>query len=278
MNSQLTPVEAPIAIQIADDVRLQIERGDLAAGTPIPTLQTLSERWGCSIASARTAVQLLKQQGLISGGRGRAPVVRSKPVRVVRSSDRHQIEKDLVLSSESERRGLGQTEIDMSTKIADLIFTAHYDIGPAGAELASALNVSPDADTLKRVYEVREPNRRTLRMWSVSYIPKELVVDNPALLDETNEPWPGGTQHQLYTVGIEIDKIIDEVTARMPTTVEAKQWDLEEGIPMLRVRRISVDATGRVVEVSDADFPADRTELRFVTRLNPWGEKVHAAR
>jgi GntR family transcriptional regulator len=76
--------------------------------------------------------------------------------------------------------------------------------------------------------------------------------------------------HQLSTVGIEVARIVDEVTARMPTTVEAQLWDLPDGVPIIFCRRISIDADDRVVEVSDADYPADRTELQFVTPLKPW--------
>jgi GntR family transcriptional regulator len=89
-------------------------------------------------------------------------------------------------------------------------------------------------------------------------------------MDASNEPWPGGTQHQLYTVGIEIMTMIDEVTAKMPTTVDRQAWGLDNGIPLLLVRRISIDKLDRIVEVSDAVFPADRTKLEFKTPLKPW--------
>jgi GntR family transcriptional regulator len=68
-------------------------------------------------------------------------------------------------------------------------------------------------------------------------------------------------------------KMVDEVTARMPTTVEAQLWGLAEGVPLIFCRRISIDAAGRVIETSDADYPADRTELHFVTPLRPWPKK-----
>ena len=63
--------------------------------------------------------------------------------------------------------------------------------------------------------------------------------------------------------------IVDEVTARMPTTVEAQAWDLPDGVPLIFCRRISFDASDGPVEISDAYYPADRTELRFVTPLTP---------
>lgn len=68
----------------------------------------------------------------------------------------------------------------------------------------------------------------------MSHIPETYVRDNAALSDPANEPWPGGTQHQLATVGIKIMTIIDQVTAHMPSTVVAQLWDLNPGVPMLR--------------------------------------------
>ena len=78
--------------------------------------------------------------------------------------------------------------------------------------------------------------------------------------------------NQLATVGIEIARIVDEVTARMPTTPEMQLWGLPDGVPIIFCRRISLDTIDRVVEVSNADYPADRTELQFVTPLRPWPE------
>ncbi len=71
-------------------------------------------------------------------------------------------------------------------------------------------------------------------------------------------------------MGVEVDRIIDHITATMPTTVEAQAWSLPEGTPLLWVRRISIDTTDRVVEVSDAQYPADRTMLTFHTQLTRW--------
>ena len=103
-------------------------------------------------------------------------------------------------------------------------------------------------------------------------MPVRLLESRPELLSGECEPWPGGHQHQLSLVGIEVAEIVDEVKARMPTTAEAQRWALDDGIPLLCVRRISVDTGGNVVEVSDAQYPADRTELRFSTPLKPWSE------
>ena len=132
------------------------------------------------------------------------------------------------------------------TRAAELLQKAVRDAGPGG---------------LDRRYA-----------YSVAHVPAALFAGHPELLSDDCEPWPGGAQHQFRMVGIEIGNVVDEVRAAMPTTVDAQRWDLEAGVPLLLVRRISIDTTGRVVEVSDAQYPADRTLLRFTTPLRPWSD------
>jgi GntR family transcriptional regulator len=254
---------------IADDIRMRIESGELAPRDPIPTIQELCSRWSCSTASARSAVAILREQGLISGGRGKPLMVRVPPRRAVRSSDRHQREKDLVHASAEERAHEGTSELESGVPLADTSFRCVYEQVPAGG-LAGVFKIAADTRLLQRTYETTDPKTGNVLARSVSYLPVELIAGNPALLDSAEEPWPGGTQHQLSTVGIEIARVVDEVTGVAPTTVDRQIWGLDTGIPMLRVRRISIDTEDRVVEVSDADFPADRTELVFTTTLTPW--------
>lgn len=273
MEPRPTAVQPPIHLRIADDIRMKIERGEIAPGAPIPTLGELCERWSCSMNSARSAVALLKAQGLVVGGRGKALTVRVQTRRVVRSSERHQVEKDLAIKPESERMTIGEAETNHGMSITDQRFTTAYAVITADADLADALGIAENERVLRRNYESFDTATGYYLSRSVSYIPVSLVESNPALLDEKNEPWPGGTQHQLLTVGIEIDRVIDKVAARMPTTAEAQMWNLPDGVPLILCRRISLDSEGRVVEISDADYPADRSELEFVIRLKPWPKK-----
>ena len=269
MHPERTPVEAPIQLKIADAIRMQIERGDLAPGASLPTLNELSDQWSCSLNSARGAVALLRTQGLITAGRGKAPSVRIPPRRAVRSSERHQVEKDLALRPEAERAALGEAETNHAMSIAEQRFSSRYSVVASDQDVSAALGIAVGAPVLRRQFEAVDPRTDHQLSYSVSHIPLALVDANPALLDETNEPWPGGTQHQLLTVGVEVMTIVDEVTARMPTTVEAQRWDLPDGVPLIFCRRVSFDDAARPVEISDAYYPADRTELRFVTPLRP---------
>jgi GntR family transcriptional regulator len=203
--------------------------------------------------------------------------VRISVQKVIRSSERHQIEKDLAVRPEAERGAIGEAETNLNMSINDQEFSAQYDIIDATPDLAEALNIKARDKVLRRHYEAKNRKTDFLLSYSTSYIPLELVSGNPAILDEKNEPWPGGTQHQFLTVGVEVMCVIDEVTARMPTTVEVQMWGLPDGVPLLFCRRVSFDAEGKTVEISDADYPADRTEFRFVTPLKPWPKKRSAA-
>ncbi|MDQ2706578.1 MAG: GntR family transcriptional regulator [Actinomycetota bacterium] len=272
MEPQRTSVPAPLQVRIADELRIKIERGELAPGDSLPPMHELARQWSCSLNPVRSAIDLLKQQGLITGGRGKASIVRTPPRPVVRSSVRHQEEKAFVLRPETERALVGTAEIESKVKIEDLRFRSDYQVVPANRDVAAALEIDEGDEVLRRAWEHVDPDSGRREAWSVSHIPASYVKDNPALFDPANEPWPGGTQHQLSTVGIEIMTIIDEVTAHMPTTADARLWELEPGVPMLRCRRISVDQHARRVEISDAEYPADRTRLDFVTPLEPWPE------
>ncbi len=270
MDPQTTVVTAPVQLRIADDLRIRIERGELRAGDRLPSAHELAAQWGCSPSSGRAAINLLKKQGLATATQGNRPIVRIPPRRSVLRQDTNQLEKDRVLLSEEERRSYGAAEDNLGLPLSDLQFRTEYARVAADDEQAAIFGVSQGAELLRREYETLCRTTGVREQWSISYMPVDLISGNPDLLDETKEPWPGGTQHQLYTVGIEIARMDHEVTATMPTTVEVQKWALPEGVPLLCGRRIAVDTQGRVVEVSEARYPADRTKMLFSQPLSPW--------
>ncbi|MBC2905629.1 UTRA domain-containing protein [Streptomyces cupreus] len=188
----------------------------------------------------------------------------------VRDSRRHQWEKDRVRRPRSERAGTGATEHDTGLDCSDLVFHAEYDDTDASGELAEAFGVPVGTPLLKRSYRTRRAAESAPFSLVTSHLPRELIAANPDLLDPANEPWPGGTQHQLHTVGIEVARVEERVTARAPTPAEARELELPPGAPVLVLRKTSYDILDRVVEVSLVTLPGDRTELLFTTLLERW--------
>nr|WP_245673938.1 UTRA domain-containing protein [Actinoplanes rectilineatus] len=154
--------------------------------------------------------------------------------------------------------------------LADVISTHKYNVISANEELAEEFSIEAETPLLRRAYEMTEKATGKRISWSISYIPRFLIESNGKLLDENNEPWPGGHMHQLYTVGIEIDHFVRSITAVEPSPGDRQKWGMDSGVPLLYVRSRSVDIGGRVVELSDAAYPADRTEITFVDKLDRW--------
>ncbi|MFB9534591.1 UTRA domain-containing protein, partial [Nonomuraea roseola] len=103
-----------------------------------------------------------------------------------------------------------------------------------------------------------------------SYLVLDVVSKNPDLLSADQEPWPGGTQNQLFTLGIELDRIVETFRARPPTPEETEELGLPVGVSVVILRKTSIDTNDRVVEVSDVVLPGDRTEMVYTTKLSRW--------
>lgn len=170
----------------------------------------------------------------------------------------------------AERTGLGATEHDTGLDCSDLVFHAEYDEIEAPAELAEKFGVPLGTPLLRRVYRTRRAAESAPFGLVTSFLPRDLIAANPDLLDPANEPWPGGTQHQLHTVGVEVARVEERVTARPPTPEETRELELPANTPVLVLRKTSYDIRDRVVEVSRVTLPGDRTELLFTTELERW--------
>jgi GntR family transcriptional regulator len=195
--------------------------------------------------------------------------VRKPRRRVERHNDRHQWEKDRARQSRAERLKTGSTEHDTGLQATDLVFHAEYREALADEDRAAVFGVPVGTRLLERIYRTngREDSPFALVR---SYLVHDVVAANPDLLDDSNEPWPGGTQHQLYTIGIELDRMEERITARPPTVEEAEELGLKKGVSVILLRKISIDINGRVVEFSDITLSGDRTELVFTTPLKRW--------
>jgi len=70
---------SPLYAQLADVMRERIVKGGWPIDTRIPTLPALADEFGVASITVRQAVQLLKNEGLLSPEQGRGTFVRRKP-------------------------------------------------------------------------------------------------------------------------------------------------------------------------------------------------------
>jgi GntR family transcriptional regulator len=261
----------PRYIQLAEQIRASIEDGQLRPGDPLPSETELADTSDMSRTSVRNAIRQLREWGLVRAEQGRGTFVRPLRTRVRRdNAARYQWEKERVHESEDERRKTGGTEQDTGLTIDDLDFHCEFSTVPAPAGLAQEFGVPEGTRLLQRDYWTSARTEGAALSLSRSWLVYDMVAGNPVLLDASNEPWPGGTQHQLSTVGIELDRITDQITARPPLPHEAEILGIEPGVAVLNMHKTSVDTQGRVVEIADAVFAGDRTELVYTTKLKRW--------
>jgi GntR family transcriptional regulator len=257
--------------RIADDLRRRIGTGEYPPGSRMPAETTLQAEYRVSLATMRRALDQLEAEGLVEKHHGIGNFVK-KPRRRVRRENmvRYQWEKDRARLPESERRTTGGTEYDTGLTVKDLKFQAEYSIVDADADLAKRFDMPEETKLLRRSYRTRADFEQAPLSMSTSYLVYDMVKANPALLDADNEPWPGGTTHQLSTVGIEIDRVVDEVAARPPTAEEAEALAMAPGVAALVLRKTSIDTSGRVVEYAEATYDGERTEMVYSIQLKSW--------
>jgi GntR family transcriptional regulator len=255
---------------IADDLRRSIREGERKPGDRLPSETDLAKHYRRSVPTVQNALRLLNAEGLIDKQHGRGNFVRRPRTPAVRDNRRHQWEKNRARKPEAERAETGATEHDTGLQLQDLVFHAKYREIKAPRELADAFGVPEGTALLERTYRTRYAAESAPFNLVTSYLVRDMIAANPDLLDETKEPWPGGTQNQLYTVGIELDRVEERFTARPPTPEEAQALELPAGTSVILLHKTSYDIKNRVVDISDVTLPGDRTELVFTTALERW--------
>ncbi|MFI2431626.1 GntR family transcriptional regulator [Streptomyces sp. NPDC018693] len=255
---------------IADDLRRSIREDRYGPGDRLPSETDLARHYGHSVPTVQNALRVLAEEGLIDRRHGSGTFVRRPRTLAVRDNRRHQWEKNRVRAPRAERAGAGATEHDTGLDVRDLVFRATYREIAAPRQLAHEFDIPEGTPLIERTYRTRCTTENAPFSLVTSYLVRAVIATNPDLLDEHREPWPGGTQNQLYTVGIEVDRVEERLTARPPTPEEAQALDLPSGTPVILLRKTSYDIDGRVVEIADVTLPGDRTQLLFTTYLERW--------
>lgn len=249
--------------QVADDLRRRILAGEFAPGTSLPSEPALSAEYdGVSRTIVRQGLGILRNEGLIHSQHGRGWFVRAqRPIRRMASA-RYQAELDQVARPEAERDATpfhydheGFERFDLKCTFREM---------PADDELAAVFQVPIGTMLLCREFTFvfdGEPHRK-----SHSYLLLDAVKGTP-ITDPDNEPWPGGTMAQLDSVGMRVTAVDEIVRSRMPTPQEAVELDIDDGVPVLAVRRVMYAGAKPVEACVDIVIPADRVILHYRTEL-----------
>jgi GntR family transcriptional regulator len=239
-----------LQVRIADDIRAKIETGAYAPGEQLPTYDQLAEQYMCTIAPARRAIDLLKQQGLIITRHGKGSFVRERPLARRHGMERYSRARWMaapVLSAEAEAQGLDAGQ-----------FMRYVGEAEAPAEIAERLEVEPGAMVFVRrrttTIEGR-PNQLADSYYALD------VADAAPMLKEDDTG--GGGFFRLELAGFHLTEMEEEISVRMPTGPESVALHLPAGTPVVDLYRTAYDSSGRPVEVMYAVIAGDMTSFHY---------------
>ncbi|MFI9788998.1 GntR family transcriptional regulator [Kitasatospora sp. NPDC051984] len=256
---------------LADDLAAKIREGVYRPGDSLPLIREQVAAGMGSKTTVQAAYSALESEGLVTTTRGHGTSVRRRPPRLVRRhQDRYAWEKRRALLDSTTRRESGVVEHDTGLAHEEIECHAAFNTVQADDDLAGRFGVDVGTLLLHRHYWHSTPGSPTAMSLIDSYLVHAVAARNPALLDSKREPWPGGTQHQLRTVGIEIDVIEDGIRTRLATPEESRHLAIPSASPVLILDKTSISTEGEVVEYSHVILPGDRTEFRYSVQLERW--------
>ena len=222
---------------IADALRTEIDTGDLAPGSKVPSENELMSAYGVEQPTARRALEVLKNEGLIVARRGAGTFVREFRLYRRRSPAR------LAESGWSTGRSIWQTDDAKRPTSIDQIEIATV---PAPDHVASVLGLQDGEKTLvrRRRYLVDDVPIQ----FATSYYPESIVRGTQVAEKNTGD---GGVYARLAELGHKPVDFREELRSRMPREAEAKLLDLAQGTPVILVVRTAYTADARAVEVNE---------------------------
>jgi GntR family transcriptional regulator len=256
--------DRPVYRQIADLLRAAIATGELQPGDQVPSEHELCAEYGVARGTARQAIMLLRNEGVIEAVHGLGCFVREpEPIERLRSdrlSHGWEIGRDPDDPPPDDELRAGLVGGPMGAPPEEFMMdfqTRQLAKGRAPADVAALLGLPDGAAVLVRRWDTLYG--QSVRAIVSSYVPWA-VATTVGLVDIQTGP-------AVYLAMADSDhratRIIEEVAARMPTAAEAHKLDIKDGVPVLSVQRVNHTADGRAVEVSVTVMSADRYRLVY---------------
>lgn len=239
--------------QVAEELRSSIRTGVLTPGTPLPSEDRLAARHGVSRDTVRSALAMLRSEGLVMTVQGGATYVRDRrAVRLPLSRYSRTFTPDPPGPFEAAALESGLTGNVRMVRV---------EHRPADADTARRLAITEGDTVVVRVRHMQlgDVEPETVQE-STSTIPLALVAGSP-LAGEGKVL--SGVYAALADAGHAPATMTEEVSARMPTTEEATTLGLVSGMPVIEVYRVTRDRDSKPIELVHVVATADRAVLVY---------------
>jgi GntR family transcriptional regulator len=246
----------PIYRQIAEDLRHQIETGELRPGEQLMTELELREKYSASRNTIRDAIKSLVTRGLVETRPGQGTFVVETIVPFVTT-----------LSGAAETGGgEGPTYTKEVTARLRRPNTTPLQVGiheagsPATAEL-----LLPEGSPVVSRHQQRFIDDIP---WSLqtSFYPMSLVQQGASRLIQAGDIAEGTVIYLSEALGIKQAGYRDTITVRAPDKVEAGFFRLPDDgrISIIETRRTAFDEQGTPVRLTVSVYPADRNQFAVI--------------
>ncbi len=245
----------PMYRQIAEQLRLRIESGELAPGSQLPTELVLREEFDASRNTVRDAIKWLTNLGLVDTRPGQGTFVTEA------------IDPFVTTLSGETGSGLGGGEgASYLSEVSEQnrkpsISPVQVEIQQAADNIAAGLWVSKGAEVISR------HERRFIdgTPWSMqtSFYPVEFADRGAERLRSARNIDEGTVQYLHDTLHIRQVGFRDWITVRTPNANEADFFKLSQDgrVPVYEIFRTAFDGNGQPMRLTITVFPADRNQF-----------------
>jgi GntR family transcriptional regulator len=242
-------VADPMYRQIADDLRRQIEAGELPPGAQLQTEFELRDRYNASRNTVRDAVRWLVTRGLVETRPGQGTFVIERIVPFVTTLT------GVPEVSSGEGPAYGE-------EVAAL-FRQSSSTQPR-VEIQEAGQTLPELGLEDNEQVVSRHQERAIdgTPWSLqtSFYPMKLVLEGAARLIQAGDIAEGTVAYLEETLGVKQVGYRDTITVRVPDSFESRFFRLPDDgrISVAEVRRTAFDEQGTPVRLTISVYPTDR--------------------
>lgn len=233
----------PLYLQIRDALQGQIESGAYADGARLPSERDLAEAFGVSRMTARQAIQLLTQEGLISTRIGKGTFVQHRAFA--------QTLHDLTSFSDDMRK----VGVHSSSRVL------RAEVGAADVDTAAHLDLAA-GDEIVRLDRVRLADGLPIAL-ERAHIRHAIC---PGILEASDF-----SRQSLYaalkeTYGVRLVWASEVIAARMPDSEEREALGITDDVPVLSLKRVTHNERDEPVEYVRSSYHSERYQFRTVLR------------
>ena len=250
-----TAVADPMYRVIAEELRQEIESGELSPGAQLPTEFELRDRFSASRNTVRDAIKALIALGLVVTRPGQGTFVTERIDPFVTT-----------LSSYAESGFGGGEGATYLSEVSEahrnpFIGEPRVEIQVASGEIASRLRVSEGTQLISR------HQRRYIddKPWSLqtSFYPMDFVLKGATRLLEATNIEEGTVRYLQETLGLKQVGYRDWITVRAPDANELTFFRIpgDGRVPVFEIFRTAFDESGNPMRVTVSTFPVDRSQF-----------------